>query len=119
VTPAGTVGYGVEQRTYLDGVGTSTLVVRGLEVAVDARRLSNPLFNLSSETVNLGTAEVHVFRLIPGRHLFNNRQSATFVFVVNADGTVDYDDEQRTYLDGAGTPTLIVERPCRRGRTSG
>jgi hypothetical protein len=109
VTPAGTVDYGDEQRTYLDGAGTSTLSVKGLDVTVDARPLTNPLFSLLSETVNLSTTELHTFRLIPGNHVFVNRQSASFVFAVEADGTVSFGDGQRTYLEGAGTSTLIVK----------
>ncbi|MFC3895062.1 hypothetical protein ACFOWZ_26575 [Lentzea rhizosphaerae] len=107
VTPAGTVTYDVQDL--LAGANTSTLVVRGLTVTVDATATG-----LSSFTV-LGLAgrnarQPHDLGLLPGAHAVMLPDGRRLPFTVDTAGHVGYDPGLDAVLAGRGTSSLVVLR---------
>jgi hypothetical protein len=108
VTADGRFEYDSSMSSYLDGSGTTTLVVRGLPVTIDATRMAGAFF-LANDVGTQFDNTVHVVRLLPGQHFFFTT-ALSFFFTVQPDGTVDY-DPGLTGVSGRGTSTLVVPGP--------
>jgi hypothetical protein len=107
VTSAGAVDFDAALDAYVSGRITSTLVVTGFPITIDATALSAGSFSLSFGEAGTGsTSVVTAFNLIPGSYLFQS--GFAFQFFVSLTGTVDYDTFLETVLLGRGTSTLVV-----------
>jgi hypothetical protein len=114
VTAAGTVDYPPGPLDgFVEGRGTTTLVVKGLEIKIDARPLAMPSFWLLDSGSDLSLqrpADVeNTLRLIPGGYRFGTLVNSAFLFDVTAAGTVDYPVTPTIpYPAGRGSATLQV-----------
>jgi phenolic acid decarboxylase len=111
VTNAGTVDYATALDGVLSGRGTSTLLVNGKTVQIDASSLSAPTFDVNYIRSAVPSGAAISLTLLPGDHavLYNagaSQPSVTFT-VINA-GTVDYATALDGVLSGRGTSTLLV-----------
>jgi hypothetical protein len=105
------VDYAAEDEGVLGGRGTSTLVVKGATIHVDATALS-------SESIGLDgidwfpNGSVLTLTLLPGRHSFytpTHLGGPNYTwFVIKRDLTVDYEHALNSVLAGRGTNTLLV-----------
>jgi adhesin HecA-like repeat protein len=107
VTRAGTVDYPAGAG-YLSGRGGTTLVARGVEISVDARRLTSARFSIAWVGSNYDARQVQVFRLLPSTYRLGDGAGwSSARFTATAAGTVDY-EAAATYFSGRGTPTLTI-----------
>jgi nicotinamidase-related amidase len=110
VLASGTVAYDPALDLVLQGRGTSTLVVRGVALMIDARALSVPWMDLAS-VPRLETATPVSVHLLPtpggAQRLFSG--DGQVAFDVLANGTVTYDPALDLALRGRGTSTLVVQ----------
>ncbi len=115
----GTVDFDVALDGFLSGRGTTTLVVDGFTVSIDATALSAPTFGLAGngsggrQIENLvPTTTVQTFTLVAStNYVFCDVAcgSRSFLFTVADDGTVDFDPTLDGFLSGRGTSTLVVD----------
>jgi hypothetical protein len=111
VTPSGTITYDAGLSGYLAGADTSTIVVRGFTVAVDATGRPGG-FSLYPLTPNLDSSTVQTVHLVPGQQEFMTGDgSESFMFTVGPAGTLDYAAGQPG-VSGRGTATLTVTAAC-------
>jgi hypothetical protein len=112
VTPQGTITYDGTEAAFVSGQGTSTLVVQGFPVAIDARALTGVTFSLNFISTALDPATVQSLRLVPGEEILQTSDGAhTASFTITPTGTVDY-DPILTGIAGRGTTTLTVAATC-------
>jgi hypothetical protein len=92
------------------GRGTSTLVLKGRRIAVNARALSGASIDVS-ETGWRDTRDALNLTLMPGRHSINVPAAAynyAYFTLEFEDGTIDYDSDMDHVLAGRGTATLLI-----------
>lgn len=112
VTASGTVEYDAALEGVLQGAGTSTLTVRGVDFELDATPLSVQSLNLQSVDAKLQTDVVQTLTVLPGSHRLRCKsadQEASAVFTVSAEGIVGYEPELENVLSGAGSHRLTVD----------
>jgi len=109
VAADGTVDYDPSLDNILSGRGTTTLVIHGAGVTVDATHLSGGALALDGELAISSTA-LFVFSALPGTYSIVDTDAvgAPLHFTVSAAGTVSYDPSLEGILTGAGTSTLTV-----------
>ena len=106
MTNAGTVDFDPALDGVLSGRGSSTLVVLGAAIQIDATALDASSFNLAG----IGTFSsdvVQIVVLLPGGHRYQTT-GFDFVFSVTESATVDYDPFLDDILSGRGTNILVV-----------
>jgi hypothetical protein len=102
----GTIDYAPALEGVLSGRGTSSLVVRGRAVQVDATALTGTYLGLDYVSFDLRTPLS--VNLLPGPHAVWTSGSPTYSFTVAADGTIDYAPTLDGVLSGRGTRTLVL-----------
>jgi hypothetical protein len=108
VSDLGTVSYNSSFEETLTGAGTSTLTVNGRTVTVDTTALTVPQMVLDNTVVASNSAPA-VFTGLPGTYaLVDPTSGKTIQFIINLDGTIDYDHALDNILSGRGTATLVV-----------
>jgi PKD repeat protein len=115
VDAGGLVTYNPAFENFLDGAGTANLTVRGFDITVDARTLTSPQFSLPHIT---GSTTVTSYRpsdvVLPVTVLpldyypFGDNGGNFISFHVDYSGNVQYPPGSEDYLQGAGTPNLVV-----------
>lgn len=114
VGASGTVAYpatrDVSQGGFLQGNGTSTLVVAGFPVTVDASALSETAFGVRGATsVPHSTTTPVTLRLIPAsNYSLEDGAGHGYLFGVDDSGHVTYASGLEGQLTGAGTSSLVV-----------
>jgi RHS repeat-associated protein len=119
----GTIQYPSEFDSFLSGRGTSTLVVRGHRVAVDARQMA-PSCQGATESSNffmyvfgldsMPKSPVAEMTLVPSfyrytdNHNSNGTPATSFIWSVATNGTVALDPALGPCVTGAGTSTMRV-----------
>lgn len=79
-------------------------------IQIDATRLYYPTFQIPGFTNFLDSRMLQTTDLDPGSYTFQVASgSIAFQFQVADDGTLDYSSELDTFLQGRGTPQLIVD----------
>jgi len=111
----GTVDFDPTLDGILDGRGTTTLLVNGASLTIDATALTVATLYLRGvvgyEVGGFPTSSPLPVTLLPGRHdmTYPAGFGAGIVeFSVSSDGTVDFDPTLDGILDGRGTATLLV-----------
>jgi hypothetical protein len=109
VAADGTVDYDPSLNGLLSGRGTTTLVVHGVTVTIDARALSYHSLVVDNTIVS-PTAQAFTFTGLPGRAILSDPSGSTqsVPFTLGADGTVSYDPSLEGLLTGKGTKALTV-----------
>jgi hypothetical protein len=102
----GTIDYDPALEGILTGRGTSALTARGADVRIDASALHGSALRLNY-SVDLNGDSPFTAALLPGSHLLSSSYSFV-VFIVNVDGTIDYDPALEGALIGRGTHSLVV-----------
>ncbi|MFH1726152.1 MAG: hypothetical protein ABII00_16205 [Elusimicrobiota bacterium] len=92
--------------SFLSGEGSSTLVVGGFPVTVNADAVPNRWY-IQGITQGSPAGDTISTVLIPGEYHLQHTGGMTTTFSVDENGLVQY-DPALTYLSGAGTSTLIV-----------
>jgi hypothetical protein len=111
VTEAGKVDYDHAHDGFLDGRGTSTLIVRGHTIEIDMTRLSHQLLPMWVGNDWLAAGQVHSVTLVPASCYGFHPGSGLvcdFQFKLGVDGKVDYAADHGDYVDGRGTTKLIL-----------
>ncbi|MEW6429928.1 MAG: hypothetical protein AB1730_00355 [Myxococcota bacterium] len=100
----------VSQGGFLRGSGTSTLIVEGFPVVVDASTLSESVFTVRGlMAVNQPSNSPVTLRLIPAtNYSLEDGGGHTYLFGVDDAGHVTYASGLEGELTGAGTTTLSV-----------
>jgi hypothetical protein len=108
VNPDRTVNYDPSLDGVLSGRGTSTLVITGRTMTIDASPLSVPALTLDG-TLSVSNTPFS-FTDLPGTYALvdSGGAGASVAFNLNADGTVGYDPSLEGVLTGAGTNALVV-----------
>ena len=111
VTASGTVDIDPEYDEFLSGRGTSTLLIHGAPVVVDASALTHPSpFMFSAQVLSSESAQT--VGLLPGGHFVGYNaccgQRPEVTIQIGLDGTVDYDPLLEGVLLGQGTSSLTV-----------
>ena len=107
VDNSGAVDYDTSLNTVLSGRGTSTLVVNGVTVQIDAHALT--VANLAlNYAVNFATATPLTATLLPGAQSLLYVNDLVLSFSVNNSGAVDYNASLNGILSGRGTSTLVI-----------
>src|SRR5262249_23554025 len=109
VTDTGRIDYDTAQYPYLSGRDTTTLLVRGYPMEVDARATSYSGFQISGVTGWLDARTVQPFRLVPGAHAIVLPGGKVVRFTVTDAGFMDYDAALDGVLSGRGTTTLTFK----------
>jgi hypothetical protein len=114
VTSTGTVQYDPSFGTFLNGSGTSTLVIKGLAVTLDARYLSGSGVLLVAPLTSADWIAYSTVRMVPASYYSVQQGSgevANFSFKLGVDGHWSYaavhDIAAGGFLGGAGTSTLV------------
>jgi hypothetical protein len=110
VTPDGFVNYSAANDSFLSGRGTSTLVVRGFRIGLDARTLSHDLQPFSLSEI-LSRERTHVLTLLPAKgyaFLPSSQFVGDFRFDVTPEGTINYDQGSEGFVSGRGSSQLVV-----------
>lgn len=106
-----TITYDPSRQGVLDGTGTSTLIVRGVEINVNATNLTAPSFTVLN-TIATGVPTSSIIQdltVLPGSYTFFALDlSVDFDFTVAENGMVDFDPSLDAEVSGRGTNTLIV-----------
>jgi hypothetical protein len=110
VDNSGAVSYDSSLNGVLSGRGSSTLVVNGVTIHIDARGLTTPNL-LLNYTVNFATACPFSATLLPGVQSLLPVNCGPVAFSVNNSDAVDYDASLNGVLSGRGTSTLVVGTP--------
>jgi hypothetical protein len=109
VTADGKVGYDAGLGGLLSGEGTSTLDVRGYEIAVDARQTSYAGMAVQYAPGRADAEGVRRSRLVPGFHaVVGPGGQGAVAFTVKAGGAVDYARNLDDALGGRDSNTLVV-----------
>ena len=110
VSSNGAVDYDQAWDEIVGGRGTSTLVLKGRRITVNARALSGASIDVSGSGWR-DTRDALNLTLMPGRHSINVPAAAynyAFFTLQLEDGTIDYDSDMDHVLAGRGTATLLV-----------
>jgi hypothetical protein len=108
---SGHIGYDSTLEGCLTGAGTTTLVVNGRTMTIDARAVTIPNLQLDNG-VRFATACRFAATVLPGAQILQpNINNLTLGFSVSNSGTVDYDHSLDGELSGRGTSTLMVGTP--------
>jgi hypothetical protein len=110
VNSSGAVDYEPTWEGVLEGRGTSTLVLKGQSITVNARALSNAVMVVSGSEWR-ETRDVLNLTLIPGSHSINVPAAAynyAYFTLKLEDGAIDYAPSMDHVLAGRGTATLLV-----------
>ena len=112
VTASGNIDYSPAFDGFLQGRGSTTLVVRGYDVNFDATQLSTDrTFMLIIGSSAQDSTVVQPFTLVPDngyKFTVGSGIAVDFSFNVNTDGTIDYSPVSDGFLSGRGSDTLIV-----------
>jgi hypothetical protein len=111
VAADGTVNYDPSLNGVLSGQGTTTLVVNGATITVDATALQAdvPYLRLNGVSPVESTSAPFSITVLPGPDLFAQAYTNNSVqFNVLANGTVTYDPSLEGVLTGTGTSTLTI-----------
>ena len=122
ITADGTVGYApsfdadTSPKGFFKGLGTSTIVLLGHTVMIDARALTTATLHLYGILDNWATSQVRQIQLLPGQYSLRNPPAGRplIPFEIKADGTVDYDPSfdadasPHGFFKGLGTSTIVV-----------
>jgi hypothetical protein len=105
----GTVSYDPSLEGVLSGSGSSTLVIHGVTVSVDATRLSVQQL-IVDNAITPATSAPFSFTGLPGLTYLSDYEGAgaTLYFTLNANGSVSYDPSLEGILSGSGTNSLVV-----------
>jgi hypothetical protein len=105
----GTVSYDPSLNGILSGLDTTTLVVNGRTVTINATALSLPQLDLDLQ-IEFASATPLTATVLPGdQYLYaQNGYGGSALFTVNNDGTVSYDASLQGVLTGSGTSNLGV-----------
>jgi hypothetical protein len=106
----GTVDYAPSLNSVLAGRGTTTLIVHGATVTVDATPLSLPSVSVNAGEFIENTNNPFTLSLLPGRAFLSDIFTGNTVqFNVANDGTVSYDPSLNgVFLPGPTSSTLVV-----------
>jgi hypothetical protein len=113
VDNSGAVDYDPSLNAVLSGRGSSSLVVNGVTVHIDAHALTMPDLSLNY-AVNVATATPFTATLLPGAQslLYNSGVGGAgpdiVAFSVDNSGAVDYDPSLNGMLSGRGSSNLVV-----------
>lgn len=108
ITDEGRFAYSTEEAAILSGVGTTTLTLRGLPIAIDATAAPYAYFGLTGHGW-WSTRQVQNLRLLPGTHTYvASGAPDSQRFRVTGTGLIDYDDQPAPIVSGRGTATLRV-----------
>src|SRR5262249_40407770 len=101
--------YDSSLNNVLSGRGTSSLVIKGVTVTIDATALSLKQLEVDN-AFNADTSAPFTFTGLPGTSLLYDFHSpgTPAVFSLAADGTVGYDPALDNVSSGRGTSTLTV-----------
>jgi|GEM_PF-1594568 hypothetical protein len=119
VTPDGVIDYDVENEEFLDGRGTTTLIVRGFKITLDATALSHDLLPMVARASILPRDSAHELTLVPASgYGFQSASGivADFRFDVTTDGQIVIDSRYAGFARAHGR-TLIIGRKRRRSPT--
>jgi hypothetical protein len=108
VNADGTISYDPLLQGALTGSGTTSLVVNGRAVTLDASVVGVPSVSVDG-VAYAATAPFSVI-LLPGQHSLNDGTNV-ISFTVNPDGTVTYDPALQGALTGSGTTSLVLQTP--------
>jgi hypothetical protein len=108
VNSNGTVSYAPALQGILTGQGTSTLVIHGAAVTIDATALHTTSL-LVDYTIRESTSVPFTLRLLPGPDVVADALGHAVVFTINADGTISYAPSLAGKLLGQGTTTLTIK----------
>ena len=103
-------------KGFLNGLGTSTIVLLGHAITIDARALTTATLHVWGIRNDWATAQVQQMRLLPGQYSFRNPPSGRplIPFEIKADGIVDYDPDfdadasPKGFFKGLGTSTIVL-----------
>ena len=98
----------VGQGGFLSGQGTTTLVIQGYPIQINATALGTATFDLPGTVTGLDATVVQPTLLIPGDYQFVPATGTPFVFTVTPGGTIDFDASLNGFLTGRGTKTLLI-----------
>ncbi len=105
----GTVDFDPAFDGILDGRGTSTLVVNGLPITIDATGLASAEFTIAGigSFPTAAPADLQVLPTAEALYGFVSPQ-LSFEFAVRSDGSVDFDSSLDAVVSGRGTSMLTV-----------
>jgi hypothetical protein len=111
VTNAGTVDFDASLNGILAGRGTSTLLVRGAHIQVDATALSAPSVYVEPYGFFPTQTVISLTALPGGQAIISGGPDTSdlVLFSVTNAGTVDFDASLNGILAGRGTSTLLVQ----------
>src|SRR5207244_343198 len=90
----------------LSGRGSSTLVVNGRTVQIDASALLGPY--LALDYAYHDPSVPFSVNMLPGEHYLKTYGGDYLYFTVNLDGTIAYDPALDGILSGRGTGALVL-----------
>jgi hypothetical protein len=115
VTSAGLIDYVAADDTFLSGRGTSTLVIRGFPIRIDATRLTGQGILLPSSPSegepNAGWITDQTVWLLPAQNystLQGPAMTGNFIFDIGLDGLVHYNSAFSGFVSGDGTTTMTL-----------
>ncbi|QYO66772.1 hypothetical protein [Leptolyngbya sp. 7M] len=111
ITSEGLVNYTLAHDSFLSGRGTSTLVVRGLSITLDATLLSHNLLPTVRESSSLLRDRTHEMHLLPAsRYGFYVERGilADFLFGVDTNGQVIVDSRFAGFAQADGRTLRIL-----------
>ncbi|MFH1724485.1 MAG: PKD domain-containing protein [Elusimicrobiota bacterium] len=105
----GLISYDSSLDAFVDGTGTTALVVNGYSFTVDALSLTVGRYSISDVSSLVPNDQVHTMAAIPGDYSFRSNLGAqNFAFRLGSDGIISYDSSLDAYVDGRGTADLVV-----------
>jgi hypothetical protein len=101
---------------FMKGQGTSTIVLLGHTITIDARSLTTATLHIYGILDNWATTQVQRMQLLPGPYNFRNPPSGRplIPFEITAAGTVEYDPSfdagtsPKGFFKGRGTSTITL-----------
>jgi hypothetical protein len=110
VSETGTVDYSTDFDGFLAGRGTSTLVINGFDVSIDATALA-PQQNMGVHHISTYTSNVvQNYTLVPGIYTSAGGagNNSAFNVTLDEDGNWTYVPGHEDFLDGSGTSALVI-----------
>jgi hypothetical protein len=114
VAADGTITYAAAAEGFLDGKGSPLLKVSGYRVTIAACPLTSAKFRVRGVIKEALDAEMAQYlHVVPGSYVFDQialgiGPIAAFMFDVDENGNISYDNRKEGFLDGRGTSTLMV-----------
>lgn len=101
---------------FMKGQGTSTIVLLGHTITIDARSLTTATLHIYGILYNWATTQVQRMQLLPGPYNFRNPPSGRplIPFEITVAGTVEYDPSfdagtsPKGFFKGRGTSTITL-----------